>query len=332
MTTPDISIIIPVYNAEEYLPRCLDSVVGQTLQCWELLLIDDGSRDSSGSICDNYAAKDERIRVIHQKNTGVSAARNAGLEAASGKYIGFVDADDWIAPEMFQNLLSAAEDQNCELVMCDARTVYPDGRSEPDTITQLKDSCILNSENIFPKLLLEMAGAVWRCLYRAEMLRRHAVKFPLGIKFSEDRVFNLLSIGYADRIAYEKEAYYQRFINSKSAVHRFHSDYFEACLNAASAIKNAIKVAWDDNAEIQTAYLRQLIGCAFSAVCNYYYKTSPLSNKERHAAVRALCQNSELRAAIERTGIADIRAKWIMQQNVAMLTFYAKAANLKHGR
>ena len=332
MTTPDVSIIIPVYNAEEYLPRCLDSVVGQALQRWELLLIDDGSRDSSGLICDNYAAKDERIHVIHQKNAGVSTARNAGLEAASGKYIGFVDADDWIAPEMFLNLLSAAEDQSCELVMCDARTVYPDGRSEPDTITQLKDSCILNSENIFPKLLLEMAGSAWRCLYRVEMLRRHAVSFPLGIKFSEDRVFNILSIGYADRIAYEKAAYYQRFINAQSAVHRFHPDYFEACLDAASAIKNAIKVAWDDSAEIQTAYLRQLIGGAFLAVCNYYYKTSPLSNKERHAAVRALCQNSELRAAIERTGIADIRAKWIMQQNVAMLTFYAKAANLKHGR
>ena len=332
MMTPDVSIIIPVYDAEEYLPRCLDSVVGQTLQNWELLLIDDGSTDHSGLICDNYAAKDERIHVIHQKNAGVSSARNVGLAAASGKYIGFVDADDWIVPEMFQRLLSIATEKDCNLVMCDAQIVHTDGHSELDTITQLNNSSILNNGDISPDLLLEMAGSVCRCLYYAELLRRHAIEFPSAIKFSEDRIFNILSIGYAGRIAYEKIAYYQRFINAKSAVHRFHSDYFEACLDAASAIKNAIKIAWNDSNELQTVYLRQLIGGAFSAACNYYYKTSPLSSKERLAAVRTLCQNRELRAAIGRTGISDIRAKWIMQQNVAMLTFYAKAANLKHRR
>lgn len=332
MMTPDVSIIVPVYDAEEYLPRCLDSVVGQTLQNWELLLIDDGSTDRSGLICDNYAAKGERIHVIHQKNAGVSSARNVGLAAASGRYIGFVDADDWIVPEMFQRLLSIATEQDCDLVMCDARTVYTDGRSELDTITQLENSSILSNGNISSNLLLEMAGSVCRCLYRAEMLRRHAIEFPSGIKFSEDRIFNILSIGYADRVAYEKIAYYQRFINVESAVHRFHSDYFEACLGAASAIENAIKIAWDDSDKLQTAYLRQFIGGAFSAVCNYYYKTSPLNSNERKTAVRTLCQNSELRAAIERTGISDIRAKWIMQQNIAMLVFYAKVANLKHGR
>ena len=82
MMTPDVSILIPVYNEEVYLPRCLDSIVGQTLQSWELLLVDDGSTDRSGSICDSYAARDSRIRVIHQENAGISAARNAGLAAA----------------------------------------------------------------------------------------------------------------------------------------------------------------------------------------------------------------------------------------------------------
>ena len=142
MMTPDVSILIPVYNEEVYLPRCLDSIVGQTLQSWELLLVDDGSTDRSGSICDSYAARDSRIRVIHQENAGISAARNAGLAAAAGKYIGFVDSDDWIAPEMFQRLLTIAGETDCPLVMCDARTVYADGRSEPDTITQLKSSCL----------------------------------------------------------------------------------------------------------------------------------------------------------------------------------------------
>lgn len=332
MMTPDVSIIIPVYNAEKYLSRCLDSILKQTLQNWELLLIDDGSKDHSGSICDSYADKDARIQVIHQENGGASSARNIGLAAASGKYIGFVDADDWVVSEMYQRLLSVAIEKNCDLVMCDARTVYADGHFDADTIAQLKDSCILNNADISPNLLLEMAGSVCRCLYRAEILHRYSVKFPIGIKFSEDRIFNILSIGYANVIAYEKAAYYQRFVNAESAVHRFHSDYFEAYLAAAAAIENAIAIAWGDDDALQTAYLRQLIDGALSAVCNYYYKTSSLNSAERRGAVRRLCRNVELRAAIERTGAADIRAKWIEHQNIAMLILYARLANLKHGR
>ena len=332
MISPDVSIIAPVYNAKEYLPRCLDSITGQTLQNWELLLVDDGSTDGSGTICDAYAAMDSRIHVIHQKNAGVSAARNAGLDAASGRYIGFVDADDWIAPEMFQMLFSVAAEKCCDIVMCDAITAYADGRTEPDTITQLDQSCVLNKKDISSELLMEMAGSVCRCLYRAEMLYRYKVKFSSGIKFSEDRIFNILSFGYTDCIAYEKFAYYSRFINPKSAVHRFHADYFEACLAAASGIEGAIAAAWENDTALQSAYLRQLVGSAFAAVCNYYYKTSPLSKRERRECIQQLCQNSRLRKAIECTGTADIRAKWILHQNVGMLILYAKLANLKHGR
>lgn len=270
--------------------------------------------------------------MIHQENGGVSSARNVGITAATGKYIGFVDADDWVVPEMFQSLLSIATEKDCDLVMCDARTVYADGHSKEDTISQLKNSCMLSREGIPPNLLLEMAGSVWRCLYRAEMLRRFTVKFPIGIKFSEDRIFNILSIGYSNTVAYEKVAYYRRFINRESAVHRFHSDYFEAYLAAAAAIENAIAIAWGDDDALQTAYLRQLISGALSAVCNYYYKTSSLNSAERREAVRRLCRNVELRAAIERTGATDIRAKWIEHQNISMLILYARLANLKHGR
>ena len=95
-TTPTISVIVPVYNTEKYLPRCIESVLAQTFVDWEMLLIDDGSTDASGSICDEYAAKDERIRVFHKENGGVSSARNLGLDNAQGEWITFVDSDDWI--------------------------------------------------------------------------------------------------------------------------------------------------------------------------------------------------------------------------------------------
>ncbi len=98
MDNPKISVIVPVYNVEQYLPRCIDSILAQTFTDFELLLIDDGSRDNSGKICDEYAEKDSRIRVFHKENGGVSSARNVGLDNTCGEYVSFIDSDDWIGP------------------------------------------------------------------------------------------------------------------------------------------------------------------------------------------------------------------------------------------
>lgn len=99
-----VSIIVPVYNTGKYLYKCLDSILNQTLQEIELILVDDGSDDNSGAICDFYSERDKRVRVIHKKNEGVSIARNVGMQAAKGEYIGFVDSDDWIEKEMYQEM------------------------------------------------------------------------------------------------------------------------------------------------------------------------------------------------------------------------------------
>ena len=115
---PELSIIVPVYRVEKYLPKCIDSILAQTFSDFELIMIDDGSPDKCGEICDEYAAKDSRIKVIHQENQGVSAARNAGLDIASGTYLGFVDSDDWIKPEMYEIMISTAKEKNVDVVVC----------------------------------------------------------------------------------------------------------------------------------------------------------------------------------------------------------------------
>ena len=114
-----ISIIIPVYNTEKYLERCLNSLIQQTVKKIEIILIDDGSTDSSGNICDNYAKNHENIKVIHQMNRGQAAARNEGLKIAGGKYIGFVDSDDWVKYDMYETMLEVIENENCDVVECD---------------------------------------------------------------------------------------------------------------------------------------------------------------------------------------------------------------------
>ena len=121
-----LSVIIPVYQAEQVLEKCIDSVLAQSFQDLEIILVDDGSTDRSGVICDNYAKQDSRIKVIHKKNAGVSAARNSGLSLASGEYIAFVDSDDYLEPNMYQSMMDKMLKYNCDVVMCDCIKDFSD--------------------------------------------------------------------------------------------------------------------------------------------------------------------------------------------------------------
>lgn len=332
---PIISIIVPVYNAERGLERCVDSIICQTQQNIEIILIDDGSTDRSLDICQKYAKIDCRIKIIHQNNAGVSVTRNRGIEIARGEYIGFVDSDDWIEPSMFERLLQEAENTGADVVMCDVTTVYEDGRTQADTITQLSGNRTLERSDFTPSLILEMAGSACRCIYKNEryrnQLHKYPLLFPFGVKFSEDRIFNLYAFGQANKVCYLKESYYNRFMNLKSAVHSFHSDYFEAYKKAADAIEVAIRCVWEDNAELQKAYLKQFIGGAMGAICNYYYKTSLMSRVERKNAVKKLCEDTQLQNAIKIYG-ADRKSQWILDRKYTLLIIYANLANWKHGR
>ena len=116
---PKVSIIVPVYNAQEYLKRCVDSILSQDYRDFELLLMDDGSKDTSGEICDAYAQQDGRVRVIHKENTGVSDTRNQALELARGTFLQFLDSDDWIVPEATRLLVRSMEEYNCDMVISD---------------------------------------------------------------------------------------------------------------------------------------------------------------------------------------------------------------------
>ena len=174
--TPLISVIIPVYNVEKYLHRCLDSVIAQTYQNLEIICVDDGSIDDSGKICDQYAVRDARIKVIHQENQGLSAARNKGLDAAEGEYIAFVDSDDYILEDMYKKMLDKLLNYNVDLCVCQWQYELSDGRQ------------VVKRKNIAPtiygrKTSLEFARflymgnyengvvvAAWNKLYRRALL------------------------------------------------------------------------------------------------------------------------------------------------------------------
>lgn len=184
MSNPKISIIIPVYKVEKYLRRCLDSIVAQTFTDWECILIDDGSPDNSGKICDEYAANDERFRVFHQENQGVSAARNKGLDEAKGEWIGFVDSDDWVENIYLSLLYDTAQSKDADMII--TGSILTDGEKK------LCEFIPINGWLNIPKDFTMNLQSPWGKLFRMDICKKNNFKFPLNITVQEDLYFNFL--------------------------------------------------------------------------------------------------------------------------------------------
>lgn len=325
-----VSIIIPVYNIAEFLSRCLDSVLSQTLVDMEVLLIDDGSNDGSEIICDEYAAKDDRIRVFHLQNGGVSRARNKGIAAATGDYIGFVDADDWISPDMFLSLVSAADTNNTDIVICDCYTACGDNL-ELDSFSEIKEGIFAKSQ-IKPEYLLQFAGVAWRCIYKRSFIEKYSVSFPLDMKISEDRVFNVYAFGFAEGIYYLKKPLYYRFVREGSAVNKYYDDFLSMVLFARSATVDAVNIAWNGQKEYLDAFERHTVALCYTALNNEFYKTAKKPLKKKIAEIKRICNSEELLNAIEITSVNDIRARFIKGKKYYLLAAVSKLANIKNGR
>lgn len=179
-----ISVILPVYNTEAYLRPCIDSILRQTYRDFELLAVDDGSTDGSGSILDAYALADARVRVFHIANAGVSNARNIALENACGSYIAFVDSDDFIAPEMLETLLSLTDGSSLDAAMCDATDVYPDGQKPSELTVGLPDTAE-NAEIL--RVFLGKSATLWNKLIGKSCIGN--ARFPMGVNYCEDLLF-----------------------------------------------------------------------------------------------------------------------------------------------
>lgn len=189
-----VSVIVPIYKAEAYLGKCVDSILSQTYPDLEVILVDDGSPDNCGAICDRYAAHDVRVRVIHKENGGVSSARNAGLDAATGDYVMFTDSDDRIEPEMVAVLLDALTEYDADIVTCNLRMESASGRQKP-RVMDMCDTVIDFPKPDYPKLLQSFSSLfsiypVNNLYCRAHIERMHLRFLPMQRVLSEDQLFN----------------------------------------------------------------------------------------------------------------------------------------------
>ena len=208
MEMPLISVIVPVYKVEQYLDCCVRSIVEQTYSNLEIILVDDGSPDNCGAMCDAWTGKDSRIKVIHKENGGLSDARNAGLAIASGELIGFVDSDDWIAPDMYRLLYEDMERNGSDISACGVQMVWEDGT--PPRMLTPSGICVMDRESAMREIIWESAfkQPVWYKLYKAETVRD--IQFPVG-KHHEDVFWSYRAFGRANRVsAFDVPCYYYR--------------------------------------------------------------------------------------------------------------------------
>lgn len=239
-----ISVVIPVYNVEQYLNRCVDSVLQQTYTNLEIILVDDGSPDNSPKICDSYAQVDKRIKVVHKKNGGLASARNAGMDVMSGKYLFFLDSDDWLEADGLERLYIVAEEQKVDFVRYRYyRTGWPglpeNAVCRVEKVRELTEGLYDRDriiKDIYPRLLatssLTMGAIVGACgsLYSVDFLRKNGIRFYEEVKFSEDMIFSANVVRLADSFYFvDTPGTYHYFYNPNSISKSFRAGRWESC-------------------------------------------------------------------------------------------------------
>ena len=259
MNQPLVSIILPVYNAQSHLARCVGSICAQTYRNIEIIILNDGSKDQSLPVCEEFRQKDPRILLVDKANSGVSDTRNLGLKLASGKYVEFVDSDDYLDPDFTERLVAAAEENEADFVIAPYKMVIPAGASKPEQVLdKIQDELGVMSvarppevreygflpagvydKDTFALRLMDKPASyfysvLWNKLYRRDILTSNDIQFVSEMRWAEDLVFNLRYIQYAERfVAIDKPGYYY-VQNPQSICH--------TQINAATIVQNKLQV------------------------------------------------------------------------------------------
>jgi len=303
-----VSIIVPVYNAENYLKQCLDSLISQSLPNIEIILINDGSTDTSGAICDEYKTLDSRVIVIHQDNSGQTVARNAGLAVATGSYIHFVDSDDWLDQDMESTMYKSAVKNNADIVTCD--TIFHKGTKEIIARQPFEAGVYTKSgliETVYPHLLYSgrffyfgIYAAMWNKLFRRELVLKHIKDVDPAVRIGEDGLTTFASFLDAKKVVILKETlYHYRDDNSTSLTRSYREDQFDSALLLIKYLRDIAKrhkTTFDINPQIDIylAYnVRSII------LEEFYYKIDK-PFKERYHYLQRIAKDPIVQRACAR--------------------------------
>ncbi|MCM1115063.1 MAG: glycosyltransferase [Clostridium sp.] len=281
---PEISIIVPVYNVEQYLPRCIESILNQTYKDFELILVNDGSTDNSGNICDEFAKKDKRIAVYHQKNGGVSKARNIGLSKSNGTYIMFCDSDDYVDLNWCECLYKLINNDNVDLGLCGYSFVYNDSSNAKDKVIYSNTEYQIYKRNEFFNLYLSnLINMPWNKIYKKDIILRFHLEFNEAMNYNEDLLFVMKYIQSMKGdfgICNKALNFYVKEIED-SLTNRYIDNYWK---NKQVVLKELRKTSDSCNinfTDIEIQYYDKCIWAITFGINNNMLKTSKLSLKDK---------------------------------------------------
>lgn len=302
-----ISVIVPVYNVEQYLHRCVDSILAQTVEKMEIILVDDGSTDRSGAICDEYAAREERIQVFHKENGGLTSAWKAGMELASGSYVGFVDSDDWIDTDMYERMLALALCENADMVVCGLVFDFEDPKiPKREEISNFSQESYNRAEltSLFPTLLNDgyFFGRTIQPARVTKLIRRGLVRDNMyfcdeRVAVGEDLQLTFPVLLDVQKLCVVQNFYpYHYWINNHSITGKYDS----ACLSKLKLLAERLcaisreKDVYDFGPQIRNDFLSSVV----LAVKNEIYRNYKAGRKTVVSHVRAMCEDEEVREAM----------------------------------
>lgn len=319
-----ISIIVPVYNVENCLKQCIDSIINQSYKNIEVLLVDDGSTDNSGLICDEYAKFDNRIRVIHKKNGGVSSARNEGIKNASGKYIQFVDSDDFLDKNMSERMIDTAMKCKADLVICGYKNIYVNDikfiRCIDMAVNSLKE---LSDEfsSLYNKFLI---NSPWNKLYKRE---RISFFYDEKLSLGEDLVFNLQYMKNVKKIALIEDCLYNyRANNSDSLSSRYRDDLLDTVLNMYMEINRFCDSFFNENIDKTGIY--NILTINVIGILQLLVYSTNIKGQEKRIKIRECIINQDVIKANKYANINGFEHRivrcFVVKQNIWFIYLFYK--------
>lgn len=331
-----ISVIIPVYNTEHYLSRCIESVCGNSYHSLEIILVDDGSSDQSGHICDSYAKMDSRVRVFHQQNAGVSKSRNFGISVSTGKYIAFVDSDDYIDIDYFEKLVFQINKYNTQLAICSIVHEKKDEKicneGQDMVIIFAKNNDEYRSNFLFLNQNFFLYGPVNK-LYIAEIIKNWNVMFPNELSYGEDLIFNFAYLARCNRISYSpRPYYYYNHDNDNSLSHRYRDDSWETGLKLNRCIMQFCSKRNLMTDEMRRYIAERIFDDAYNGIFGIIHLNKKIALKESYARIQAIVNSNEVRNAMLLANTSKYKKQfvnWMRRRNVLALTTWVILYKIK---
>ncbi|MCW9130896.1 glycosyltransferase [Bacillus paramycoides] len=297
-----VSVIIPVYNAEKYITQCIESLLSQTLQECEFIFVNDGSKDTSRQILERYQKLDNRIKLVNQKNQGVSIARNKGLQIAIGEYIGFVDADDYIEPDMYEILYNSAKQSNCDVVISNFK--WEIKRHKIITKYSFPVDIVLKTDyieqDLLPYFLKEdNLNTVCNKIYRNNLIKEKKVEFPEKVVLGEDGMFNIQFFSNATSVKYiDYTGYHYREVVGSATKNISEKDYFKRAVEVYTMELPKIYTDKIDNVRMSQLKSIKFINSVMSYIHIYFTPCEHVSFIKRYEYVKNMVRNKYVREAL----------------------------------